>query len=283
MRRDKRFEVQNHLTSIPERTFVSMQPVDDTPLCRDGKAVIIAMDHGLERGPTVFESIPERADPNAVFELATHDAVTGIGVGKGLAETYYPSYADDVALVAKLNGKTNLVMGDRFAPQNWSVEYAAELGADAIGYTIYFGSNREADMMETFGRVQEEARAAELPLVMWSYPRGQGVNDHDAPEVVAYAARAALELGADLAKIKHPGTQEAVEWATTVAGKLPILMSGGATVSDEAFLRDVESFVNAGGRGLTVGRNIWQRENATEILDAIERIVYEDQTVSDVL
>ncbi|WP_207592945.1 aldolase [Halomontanus rarus] len=260
-----------------------MQSVADTLLCRDGKSIVIAMDHGLERGPSVFESIPERADPATVFELATHDAVTGLGVQKGLAETYYPSYSEDVNLVAKLNGKTNMVTGDRYAPQNWTVEYAAELGADALGYTIYFGSNREADMMAEFRDVQESARDADLPVVLWSYPRGQGVNDHDAPDTVAYAARAALELGADLAKIKHPGTLADVEWAVDVAGRMPVLMSGGATVSDEAFLRDVQTFVEAGGRGVTVGRNIWQREDATRILDALEEIVYEGASVEDAL
>lgn len=241
------------------------------------------MDHGLERGPSVFESVPERADPSTVFDIATHDAATGLAVQKGIAETYYPSYEDDVTLVAKLNGKTGMVMGDRYAPPLWSAEDAAELGADAIGYTVYTGSNREADMFKEFSAARDGAHECDLPVVLWSYPRGQGVNDHNAPDTVAYAARIGLELGADLAKIKHPGTQEAVEWAVHVAGELPVLMSGGASVDEEAFLRNVETFMRADGRGLTVGRNIWQREDPTAILDKLERLVYDDATVDDVL
>ncbi|WP_224337702.1 class I fructose-bisphosphate aldolase [Haloprofundus halobius] len=260
-----------------------MRSVANTPVSRDGKSILIAMDHGLERGPGVFESVPERADPSTVFDIATHDAVTGLAVQKGVAETYYPSYEDDVTLVAKLNGKTGMVMGDRYAPPIWSVADAAELGADAIGYTVYTGSNREAEMFKEFSSARDDARDADLPVVLWSYPRGQGVNDHDAPDTVAYAARIGLELGADLAKIKHPGTQEAVEWAVHVAGELPVLMSGGASVDEEAFLRDVETFMSAGGRGLTVGRNIWQREDPTAVLDKLERLVYEDATVDDVV
>ncbi|WP_101295797.1 class I fructose-bisphosphate aldolase [Halegenticoccus soli] len=260
-----------------------MRSVAETPLSRNGRSILIAMDHGLERGPSVFESLPERADPSTVFDVATHDAVTGLAVQKGVAETYYPSYEDDVTLVAKLNGKTGMVMGDRYSPPIWTVENAAALGAAAIGYTVYTGSNREADMFKEFSRARDAAREADLPVVLWSYPRGQGVNDHDAPDTVAYAARVGLELGADMAKIKHPGTREAVEWAVHVAGELPVLMSGGASVSEEAFLRDVHTFMRAGGRGLTVGRNIWQRENPTATLDKLEQLVYEDAALDDVI
>ncbi|HET7324390.1 MAG TPA: aldolase [Halococcus sp.] len=260
-----------------------MRTAVDTPIFRDSRAIIIAMDHGLERGPSVFESVPERADPQTVFDIATHDAVTGLAVQQGVAETYYPSYEDDVNLVAKLNGKTGMVMGDRYSPPLWTVEGAVNLGADAIGYTVYTGSNREAKMLTEFSKARDAAREHDLPVVLWSYPRGQGVNDHNSPETVAYAARVGLELGADMAKIKHPGTQEAVEWAVHVAGELPVLMSGGASVSEKAFFHDVETFMSAGGRGLTVGRNVWQREDPTSTLDRLERLVYEDATVEDVL
>lgn len=260
-----------------------MKSIADSPATRDGKSLIIAMDHGLERGPTAFKDVPERADPANVFEIATHDAVTGLAVQKGVAETYYPSFEDSVNLVAKLNGKTLLGEGDRYAPPTWDVEGAADLGADAIGYTIYSGSRKEAQMFKEFSDVQAAARDAGLPIVLWSYPRGQGVNDHDGPDTVAYAARIGLELGADMAKIKFPGRQEDVEWAAHVAGEMPILMSGGNTTSVEAFLQDVQAFMDGGGRGLTVGRNIWQRDDPIAVLDKLERIVYEDATVKDVL
>lgn len=260
-----------------------MEPLGDSPLVRDGKSLIIAMDHGLERGPSVFRDVPERADPANVFEIATHDAVTGLAVQKGVAETYYPSFEDSVTLVAKLNGKTLLGEGDRYAPPNWDAARAADLGADAIGYTVYSGSREEARMFSEFRDAQAAARDADLPVVLWSYPRGQGVNDHDAPDVVAYAARIGLELGADLAKVKFPGRREDVEWAAHVSGELPLLMSGGDATSEEAFLTDVKTFMDGGGDGLTVGRNIWQREDPVAMLDKLERIVYEDAAVEAVL
>ncbi len=245
--------------------------------------LVLAHDHGLEHGPAAFESTRQRLDPEAVFEMATHDAVTAFAVGKGLAETYYPSYEDDVTLLAKLNGTSSLWMGEPDSSVSWSVDYAADLGADAVGFTVYPGANHEVEMTEEFREVQEAARDLDLPVGMWSYPRGQALKDHRAPEVIAYATRIGLELGADMAKVKHPGSREALAWACEAAGDMPVLLSGGSKVSDEAFLRTVEEAFEAGVSGLAVGRNIWQREEPEPFLDALEAVVFEGESADAVV
>ena len=196
-----------------------MRPIDDTPLTRDGKILILAYDHGLEHGPVDFEAVPESADPARVFDVATHPAVTSLAVQKGIAEGYYPSYEDDVTLLAKLNGTSNLWMGEYDSAVNWSVDYAADIGADSVGFTLYGGSNHEVEMAEEFREAQERAREHDLPVVMWSYPRGQGVKNDTEPETIAYAARQALELGADVTKVKYPGSREAMETVVEMAGR----------------------------------------------------------------
>jgi len=256
-----------------------MHPLSDSPISRDGKTLILAMDHGLEHGPSDFEAVPETLDPETAFEIGTHPAVTAVAVQKGIAEQYYPSYEDDVNLLAKLNGTSNLWMGEPYSPKNCTVEYAIEeLNADAVGYTVYSGSNHEPRMYEDFREIQETAHRNDLPVVMWSYPRGQGLKNDTKPEVIAYAARIALELGADVAKVKYPGSQEAMEWAVRAAGGTRVVMSGGSKVSDLEFLRSVEAVMNAGGTGLAVGRNVWQREDPTRLLDALEKVIYEGET-----
>jgi class I fructose-bisphosphate aldolase len=60
-------------------------------------------------------------------------------------------------------------------------------------------------------------------------------------------------------------------------------MSGGSKKSDEAFLSNVEAAMDAGGRGLAVGRNIFQRENPTAILDALEGVIFEGETAEEAL
>ncbi|WP_222913201.1 class I fructose-bisphosphate aldolase [Natrinema sp. SYSU A 869] len=259
-----------------------MHPLADTPIVQDGKSIILAHDHGLEHGPTAFSDVPERLDPETVFEMATHDAVTGFAVQKGLAETYYPSYADDVNLLAKLNGSSSLWMGEPYSPQTCSVEYALELGADALGYTVYPGTNREPEMFEEFQAVQETAREHDTPVAMWSYPRGQALKAHRKPEVISYATRIALELGADIAKVKYPRSGEAMAHAVDAAGDMNVVLSGGSKASDREFLSMVETAMDAGASGLAVGRNVWQRDDPEHILDALEAVVFDGATADEV-
>jgi len=260
-----------------------MQVSTDSPLVRDGKTIVLAHDHGLEHGPKQFSGVEERLDPTEAFDMATHDAVTALAVGKGLTETYYPSYDDDVNLLAKLNGGSDLWMGEPYSPQNWSVEYAAELGADAIGYTIYPGVNKEPEMFEDFRPVQEQAREHGLPIAMWSYPRGQAIKEHRDRDTIAYAARIALELGADFAKVKYPRSQDAMAHAVDAAAGTNVLLSGGSKTSDREFLELVASCIDAGVSGLAVGRNVWQRDDPYAILDKLEAVVFEEASADEVL
>jgi class I fructose-bisphosphate aldolase len=143
-----------------------MYTVANTSLTRDGKIVILAYDHGIEHGPADFEGVPERADPEPVFEAATHPAVTSFAIQKGLAEAYYPSYEDDVNLLMKLNGTSNLWMGEPDTAVNCSVDYAREVGASSVGFAIYTGANNEIGMAEEFREAQESAREHDMPVVM---------------------------------------------------------------------------------------------------------------------
>ncbi|MFB6079758.1 MAG: class I fructose-bisphosphate aldolase [Haloferacaceae archaeon] len=258
-----------------------MRPGADSAITRDGKALVLAYDHGLEHGPVDFEPVPETMDPEVVFDLATHDAVTALAVQKGVAEAHYPSYADDVTLLAKLNGTSNLWMGEPDSAVNWSVDYAADLGADAVGFTVYGGSNNEIEMMEEFREAQEAAREHDMGVVMWSYPRGQGLKNDTSPDVIAYAARLALEAGADVAKVKYPGSADAMSHAVEMAGPTKVVMSGGSKADDLDFLRTVETAVNAGAKGLAVGRNVFQRERPRALLDALEAVIFEGESAED--
>jgi class I fructose-bisphosphate aldolase len=93
-------------------------------------------------------------------------------------------------------------------------------------------------MFEELRTIKRDALRFDIPLIIWSYPRGGKVTNETAPEVVAYAARIALEVGADAMKIKYTGDPKTFSWAVKVAGKVPVLMSGGPkTRTEEEFLR----------------------------------------------
>lgn len=272
-----------------------MKNIEDSPITRKGNSLIVAYDHGTEHGPVDFEPMPKSADPTHVFEVAQHSAVTALALQKGNAE-YYRSWQEeradaDTPLLAKLNGNSNLRNpDDYYSPKQCSVEYAVEeLGADAIGYTMYAGSDYEDKMWKEFREVQEEARKYDVPVVMWAYPRGHGIEENTNydgdtdPEVIAYAARLGLELGADMVKCKYSGSAEGWKQLEDVIGDMKSVMSGGSKASDKDFLKDVHTVIQTGGNGLAVGRNIFQRENPGELLDKLEGVIFERKSTEEVL
>ena len=265
-----------------------MRPIDDSQITRNGNSLILAYDHGTEHGPVDFEPMPKSADPRHVFEVGRHSAVTAIALQKGNAE-YYRSWEsennieDGAPLLVKLNGNSNLAKrDDYYSPKQCTVKYAVEeLGAEAVGYTMYAGSLHEDEMWKEFREVQEQAREYDVPVVMWSYPRGKGIEENPDysgqkdPEVVTYGARLGLELGADMVKCKYPGEKKDWQQLEENVGGLKTVMSGGSKRSDKAFLKDVSDTINAGGNGLAVGRNIFQREDPNELLDKLEKVIFE--------
>lgn len=247
------------------------------PFLRDGKSLILAYDQGLEHGPSAdFDN--RNVDPSFIVETASKGGFNGIALQKGIAERYYDGR---VPLILKVNGKSSLVKGEPISKQTCSVEYAVSLGAKAVGYTIYLGSEHEAKMFSEFGRIQEEAHERGIAAITWVYPRGGAVANDTAKEVVAYAARAALELGADAAKIKYTGDPQTFSWAVKSAGKTRVFMSGGPkTATDDAFLVQVRGAIDAGATGIAVGRNVWQNSEPLRIADLLKQVVFENLQVA---
>ncbi len=242
-------------------------------IARNGHVLILAMDQGMEHGPRDFNQ--RNIDPAYVCDIACKGGFTGFALQKGVAKHYKENYSGKVPLILKLNGRTEIVPKDEaYSPQIASVKEAAALGADAIGYTIYVGSPREADMFREFGKAQEEAEDYGLPCVVWAYPRGKHVKDEKSPEMVSYAARVALELGADIVKINYPGSIDAMKWVVASAGRCRVISAGGSKQPDAEFVAKVKDIMAGGGAGLAVGRNIWQNENPMEITEQVKKVIF---------
>lgn len=246
------------------------------PFLQSEKGVLLAYDQGLEHGPS--KDFNEKSvDPHYILEIAEKGKFTGIIFQKGVAENYYDG---KTPLIIKVNGKSSLPKGEPLASQNCSVKRAKELGAKGVGYTIYLGSAHENLMLHEFGRIQEEAHGLGLAAIAWVYPRGEAIPNDSAPDVVAYAARAGLEAGADAVKIKYTGDPVTFSWAVKSAGAAKVFMSGGPkALTDEAFLKQVKGVVDAGGTGLAVGRNVWQHERPLEMAAALREIIFNGQSV----
>jgi class I fructose-bisphosphate aldolase len=243
------------------------------------RGILLAYDQGLEHGPTDFDE--RNVDPARIMNLATVGRFTGVVFQKGLAEKYYDG---QVPLIVKVNGKTRLPRGEPLARQVCSVEHAAKIGAKAVGYTIYIGSAHESIMLEEFGRIQEEAHDLKMAAIAWVYPRGEAIKNDIAPEIVAYAARTGLEVGADAVKIKYTGDVESFKWAVRSAGKTKVFMAGGPKAPSEVdFLKQVRGALDAGATGLAVGRNVWQSPDPPRMARALRMLVIDDRSVEEAL
>lgn len=255
-------------------------------ILKNGRNLFLAYDHGLEHSPRDFEKGDEftgAVDPQYILDLAHRGGYTAVALQKGTAEKYYTTWGADerneVPLIVKLNGKSNIPEIEPYSPLICSVEEAIALGASAVGYTIFVGSEREAEMLEIFGAVTEEAHAKGLPVVAWMYPRGKWVmqkyGSETHPDVVAYAARVGLEADADIVKVKYTGSRESFAKVVQAAGRTKVVLSGGPkTEKPEEFLQTVREVMAAGATGVAVGRNVWKSSDPLKTTEEIKKIVF---------
>src|SRR6266704_806212 len=247
---------------------------------REGKGMLLAYDQGFEHGPSA-DFNDQNIDPSYIMDIAVKGDFTGVVFHKGIAEKYYNG---KVPLIVKLNGKTSLPRGEPVSTLVCSVEEAISLGAKGVGYTIYLGSANESVMLEEFGQIEEEAHEEGLPAIAWIYPRGEAVKNDTSPEIVAYAARAGLEMGADAVKIKYTGDPTSFRWAVKAAGLAKVFMSGGPKApTDETFLSQVKGAMDAGATGLAVGRNVWQHTDPLKMSSALREIIFNGKEVDRAL
>lgn len=247
---------------------------------RNGKGILLAYDQGLEHGPST-DFNEKNIDPNYILDIAVKGHFTGVVLQKGIAEKYY---GGKVPLIVKLNGKTSLPKGEPISSQVCSVEEAISLGAKGVGYTIYLGSAHENIMLQEFGEIEEAAHDEGIPAIAWIYPRGEAVKNDTAPEIVAYAARAGLEIGADAVKIKYSGDPQSFSWAVKAAGVAKVFMSGGPKApTDEVFLGQVKGAMDGGATGLAVGRNVWQHPDPLKMATGLQEIIFNGKEVQRAL
>ena len=243
-------------------------------ILKKGKALYLAYDQGLEHGPEA-DFNDKNVDPLYVIDIAKRGKFQALVVQKGIAEKYQKEIkASRVPLMLKLNGKTKLYKGEPISRPLCTVEEAIKLGASAIGYTIYIGSKHESIMLRDFEAIEKEAHAKGLPVVVWMYPRGKSVKKDISRENMSYAARVALEIGADIAKIKYGGNPKDLKWAVKAAGRTKVVIAGGIKKDKKTLLKQVKELKDAGAIGMSIGRNIWQNEKPIEITKKIQKILF---------
>jgi class I fructose-bisphosphate aldolase len=260
--------------------------------------MLLPIDQGIEHGPRDFFPNPASKDPEYQFRLAAEAGYSAIACQIGLATKYYPDFAGQVPLILKLNGKTEVPpSGEALSTCNAQVEDAVRLGADAVGYTLYVGSPRQDEDLVQLGGVRRDCDRFGMPLIIWAYPRGSAIDKkggRDSFYAIDYAARMAMEMGADVVKLNMPkidpekdkespapyseggfSQEDAIRHCVASAGRSLVVLSGGSKVDDDRLLEQTRFVLEAGGSGVIYGRNVWQREwsAALEIIEQIKEIM----------
>ncbi len=254
--------------------------IDVQKLLRDDKAIFLAYDQGLEHGPTDLNL--KTVDPTYILDIALDGGFNGIILQHGLAEKYYHGAYKDIPLILKLNGKTKLPHVEPNSKQICSVKRAIQLGASAVGYTIYPGSEFEEEQFEEFGKIVEEAHHHGLPVVLWVYPRGKAIENDLDNDLLAYSARIGLELGADFVKLKYNDDPEGYKWVVQNAGRTRVAAAGGEKESEKEFLDKTYELLQTGVKCFAIGRNIWQSDRPFSVAYAMKEIVFNGKKPEDV-
>lgn len=242
-------------------------------ISKKGRMLFLAYDQGLEHGPSDFND--DNVDPNYIINIAKKGKYTGVIFQKGIAEKYNSEIKKSkIPLIVKLNGKTKLNNDEPFSPQLCTVNEAISLGAKAVGYTIYIGSEKESEMFKEFENIEREAHSKCIPVIAWIYPRGKGTKGKSKEELIAYATRTGLEIGADVVKVHVDVDQKSLAWAVKAAGKTKVIAAGGSKLNEQELLNKIKEYIDAGCSGLAIGRNIWQSKDPIALTKKIKKIVF---------
>jgi fructose-bisphosphate aldolase/6-deoxy-5-ketofructose 1-phosphate synthase len=267
-----------------------------------GRLMLFAGDQKVEHLNNDFygEGIADDdCDPEHLFRIASQAEIGCLATQLGLIARYGGDY-DGVPYLVKLNSRTNLVKTQQMDPfsQQWYgvdqvTDFAAYSGLSilGVGYTVYLGSDSEAEMLYQAAQAVFEAHQCGLVTVLWIYPRGKAVKDERDPHLIAGATGVAGCLGTDFVKVNYPKregaeSKEIFKEAVRAAGRTKVVCAGGSSVDVRTFLQDLhDQIFVSGASGNATGRNIHQKplEEAVRMCNAISAVTLRGWSVEQAM
>jgi DhnA family fructose-bisphosphate aldolase class Ia len=250
----------------------------------DGRSVIVALDHSLAAG-----QIPPLDRPRPLLERVLAGNPDGLIVTPGMARLL-PSNSPPWLLTADYYGTSVLPGGfgdEELHCRLWDAEQAAESGAAALKCLLVFGfrsSDKQLANIEVVARLITEAKARKLPVMvevtLWG---GRvAVSQRNDGTMVAHAARMAFELGADIIKLPLPDDLRPLS-TLAAAIPVPLLLMGGPASDPTVLFPLLRDAMDAGVRGVALGRNVWQHPKPDRVVVALNRLVHEDCSAEEAL
>lgn len=282
-----------------------------------GYVSILPVDQGIEHSAAAsFAPNPKYFDPANIVELAVEGGCNAVASTLGVLGQTSRRFAHRIPFIVKLNHNELLTLPNKFDQIMFgSVEQAFDLGAAAVGATIYFGSEESTRQLQEVSEAFAAAHQLGLFTVLWCYLRNadykQGDTDYGlSADLTGQANHLGVTIEADIIKQKLPENNggfnafkgygktsklvyeslttdhpiDLTRWqvANCYMGKAGLINSGGASsgVSDKAeAVRTAVINKRAGGIGLISGRKAFQRPTAegVELLNAIQDVYLEPE------
>ncbi len=226
----------------------------------------VPLDHSVSMGP-----IDGLEEVRPLAEELQSAGVDLLIVTKGAVREIAPILRPSTLLGVHISASTSLGPSSDRKVLMGSAEEAVGLGADLLSVQVNFGVQEEGAMLYDLGIAVDQCRQLGLPLLCMSYVKKA---NGGTPEELQHAARASADLGADIVKTSYPGSLAEFRKLCR-STPVPVLIGGGVRFDDETTLfRLIEESMKVGGRGICVGRNLFQRPPVGPLAHRIAQLLH---------
>jgi len=242
----------------------------------NGKMLCVPMDHGISTGP--LDGIK---DINRFIYETEKSGLTCFLLNKGIIKTLPKPL--EIGLIAHMSASTSNSPDPNKKVLLGSVAEAIRLGADAVSLHINIGSFDESQMLSDLGQVADECNEWSIPLIAMMYPRGKNIKNPNEVSIVSHASRIGAEAGADIVKTVYTGDTDTFK-DVVKSCPVPVVIAGGPKSNTNGDVLDMcYGAMQAGAKGVTFGRNIFQNPNPKKIINALHEIIIGNRKYEDVL
>ena len=251
---------------------------------RDGRTLIVAMDHARFTGP-----IPGLEDPKKTIKSVIEGGADAIMTNFGVIKQFHDLVVGQLATILRIDSGATIYSPEDFVRSTkcgliYNVEEAVKLGVDGVIVYALLGASYEFEIIKNLGKVVEKCEKWGMPLLVEALPvYGEKIDDPYNASYVSTAARIAQEYGADFIKTNYTGSSESFKEVTETC-PVPVLIAGGEEMENpKDVLETVKGAINAGGKGVCFGRNIWMYEDPATMTRAISKVIHEGASVEEAL
>lgn len=233
----------------------------------DGRAVMLAVDHGYFLGPTSGLEEPKKT----IEPLLPH--ADSIMLTRGVLRSSVEAGAD-IPIVLRVSGGTSILKELSNEEITVSIEDAIRLNVSAMALSIFVGSEFEKQTLVSLTKLVDEGLKYGIPVLAVTAVGKDMARD---ARYLGLACRIAAELGAHLVKTYHCDDFESVVQSCPI----PIIVAGGKKTPEREALELTFNSVKGGAVGVDMGRNIFQSDSPVGMIRAVRAIVHDRASVDE--